>query len=208
MKQLKMTSRKTPLQTRSRERVELIIASAEKLLKETDLSKVTTSRIAEEASIPVGSIYQYFKDRDEILLALGEKVLAEEDQKIAETLSAHQPGTHWRDVVRDVLEFFVEQVSNDDIHYKLDAALPNSPEWQKANMVSEMRMIEVFAAFPLFEERGFSHAEAISVSRVIVVIVTAIVTRSKGPYAQGDLGDILVQTEKMVIAYLATVFGE
>ncbi len=208
MKQTKMTSRKTPLQSRSRERVELIIASAEKLLKEIDLSKITTSRIAEEACIPVGSIYQYFKDRDEILLALGEKVLNEEDQKIATVFEEMAADTHWRTLVAGVLATFVELVSMDQIHYRLDIALSDNQEWQTANLASEERMVVLFADYYLFAEKGYRKDQALAISRVIVVVVSAIVNRSKLHCWQGDLGALLREAERMVTAYLSTVFGD
>ena len=55
---VKLTPRVAPVQARARQRVADILDAAQALL-ETD-AKVTTSTIAAQAQIPVGSIYRYF----------------------------------------------------------------------------------------------------------------------------------------------------
>lgn len=62
--------RHLPTQSRARQRVQRILACAEDMLNEGDVSALTTNALAERAGVPVGSIYQYFADRDQIVVAL------------------------------------------------------------------------------------------------------------------------------------------
>ncbi|MCG8492478.1 MAG: TetR/AcrR family transcriptional regulator [Sneathiellales bacterium] len=200
------TSRKTPLQARSKERVEKIISSAEFLLKQDDLSQLTTSRIAARAGIPVGSIYQYFKDRDEILLALGNKVLDDEDEKFTQAFQEITPHVHWKEAISGLLSAFHKIVREDDTHYRLDIALSDNPNWQKANLLSEKRIVELLASYPLFDEKGLSEQHKKSIAQTLVITVSAIIFRSKSRYWTEEVGHLVEESRKMVTAYLDTVF--
>ena len=74
--------RRTPTQVRSRERVEKILDAASQIVVAGGVEALTTRSIAEAAEIPVASLYQYFADRDEILLALVERDTAEMDEHV------------------------------------------------------------------------------------------------------------------------------
>ena len=62
--------RREPSQKRSRERVEQILGATRSLLREQGVATITTTRIAERAGLPVGSIYQYFPDKSAIFCGL------------------------------------------------------------------------------------------------------------------------------------------
>ena len=65
--------RRFPTQARSRARVEAILKAAGALLGEVGYDGVTTNLIAERAGVPVGSIYQFFETKDDIVAALVER---------------------------------------------------------------------------------------------------------------------------------------
>lgn len=71
MKQARKTeARKAPTQERSRKMVEKILLGSKQLLADEGLEALTTSRIAAQAGISVGSLYQYFPNKLAILKAL------------------------------------------------------------------------------------------------------------------------------------------
>lgn len=65
--------RKAPRQERSRELVEWILEAATRILAADGLAGLTTNRIAAVAGISVGSLYQYFPNKDAIVVALIER---------------------------------------------------------------------------------------------------------------------------------------
>ena len=77
-----------PQQLRSIERVERILDAAATLVLGGGIDAVTTRAVAEGAGVPVATLYQYFADRDTILLALVERDVAEMDAQVAEDLAA------------------------------------------------------------------------------------------------------------------------
>lgn len=72
-----LSTRKTPSQTRSRERVQLIMEATRELLRDQGFADITTTAIAHRAAIPVSSLYQYFPNKNAILVGLYEEYLAE-----------------------------------------------------------------------------------------------------------------------------------
>jgi AcrR family transcriptional regulator len=62
--------RNVPIQARSRERLQRVLDAAEKVLAEGGAAALTTTRIAEVAGIPIGSLYHYFPDKAAIVDAL------------------------------------------------------------------------------------------------------------------------------------------
>jgi len=80
--------RRLPVQERSRERVERILDAASEIVLKSGVDALTTRQIATHAKIPVASLYQYFSDRDAVLLALVERDMAEMDAQVADDLAA------------------------------------------------------------------------------------------------------------------------
>ena len=62
--------RKTPKQRRSREMVERLLDATAITLAERGLDDTTTNHIAEKAGVSIGSLYQYFPDKEALLDAL------------------------------------------------------------------------------------------------------------------------------------------
>jgi AcrR family transcriptional regulator len=78
--------RRVPQQVRSRDRVERILEVADELVLSGGVEAVTTRAIASAAGIPVASLYQYFADKEAVLLALVERDLGELDAQVVETV--------------------------------------------------------------------------------------------------------------------------
>jgi AcrR family transcriptional regulator len=76
------------VQRRSRERVERILDAAAGLVADHGVAELTTRAIAARADVPVASIYQYYADKDEIVLALVERDVDEMDSRVAEAVGA------------------------------------------------------------------------------------------------------------------------
>ena len=80
--------RRVPQQVRSRDRVQRILEVAGEIVVESGVEAVSTRAIAEAAGLPVASLYQYFADKEAVLLALVERDIAEIDAQIEEDLAS------------------------------------------------------------------------------------------------------------------------
>jgi len=69
----RITARKPPQQSRSRVTVEAILDGAIRVLEQEGSLAMTTTRVAQAAGVSVGTLYQYFPNRQSILDALQER---------------------------------------------------------------------------------------------------------------------------------------
>jgi AcrR family transcriptional regulator len=63
-------TRKKPQQERSRKRVQKVLQAARDLISEKGLEATTISDVAQRASVPIGSVYQFFPNKTAIILEL------------------------------------------------------------------------------------------------------------------------------------------
>ncbi len=103
------TRRRLPTQARSRERVERILDAAAQLVVTAGVDGLTTRSIADAAGLPVASLYQYFADKEAVLLALCERDMAEMDEQVARDLAtlAEGPGLSVAGLVETSMRAFV-----------------------------------------------------------------------------------------------------
>jgi AcrR family transcriptional regulator len=71
-----LSPRKTPLQARSQATVQIILQAAARVLSKHSLAGFNTNRVAEVAGVSVGSLYQYFPNKDALVTALIENAQA------------------------------------------------------------------------------------------------------------------------------------
>ena len=81
-------ARKQPLQQRSRETVAVILEAAARVLEQRGLEGYNTNAVAERGGISVGSVYQYFPNKDALTLALIAKFEATLLEKMRDAVAA------------------------------------------------------------------------------------------------------------------------
>lgn len=82
--------RKSAVQARSAVTVEALHQATIQVLIQQGLLRCTTTRVAERAGISVGSVYQYYPNRDALLAAVLEKHLERFAQTVEQTCARHQ----------------------------------------------------------------------------------------------------------------------
>lgn len=70
--------RRQPKQVRSQERVHLILDVAEQLFIDQGYEQTTTRAIAAQAGVAIGSLYQFFPDKEAIVRALAHRYFEQE----------------------------------------------------------------------------------------------------------------------------------
>jgi AcrR family transcriptional regulator len=121
--------RKRPAQRRSAETVDRILDAAARLFDERGYRGTTTNHVAEAAGISVGSLYQYFPNKDSLLVALAERHLAETAEafgaRLAE-LAAREPTID--EVTRSLVALALERNDSSQLHALLFTDAPRTPE--------------------------------------------------------------------------------
>ncbi|MFP5520165.1 MAG: TetR/AcrR family transcriptional regulator [Bdellovibrionia bacterium] len=75
---------KSPTQERSRQTVATILDACSKLLVSEGFYNVTTDKIAKEAGVSIGSLYQFFGNKESVVLAVIKKIHEEDRKLVAE----------------------------------------------------------------------------------------------------------------------------
>lgn len=82
---LVLSSRKKPRQARAKMTVDAIFEATIQLLLANGMQGLTTTRVAERAGVSVGTMYQYFPNKQALIYALNESYLERLAQKIEQT---------------------------------------------------------------------------------------------------------------------------
>ncbi|WP_067570286.1 TetR family transcriptional regulator [Nocardia acidivorans] len=97
--------RRVPRQTRSRERLARVLEVADRLMGTEGVEALTMIRVAAEAHISVGSLYQYLPDRDAIIEALAGSYLAMIESRTAALLELAR-AERWPDPTDVLIDAF------------------------------------------------------------------------------------------------------
>jgi AcrR family transcriptional regulator len=118
--------RKTPVQARSTVTVEAIAEATIQVLLTHGVDRLTTTRVAARAGVSVGTLYQYFPNKNAVLFAVLEAHL----DKVAATLIRACEASHGQPLnamVQHVIESFVDaKMERTDISmalYRISAEL-------------------------------------------------------------------------------------
>ncbi|MDR3617449.1 MAG: TetR family transcriptional regulator [Candidatus Obscuribacterales bacterium] len=129
----RISTRKEPKQTRSRQLVSDILIAAGRVLAREGAHRFTAARVAEEAGVSVGSLYQYFPNKEAILFRLQSEEWERTSGLLTNILSDKSvaPFERLRSVV---LEFVRSECEEADMRNALDDAAPlyrDAPESQE-----------------------------------------------------------------------------
>jgi AcrR family transcriptional regulator len=100
--------RRIPRQARATETVEAILEAATQILEAGGLAAFTTNAVAERAGVSIGTLYQYFTDKNELLRAIAQRELRTTLANVARVLAddSGTPEQRVRGVVRAIVNAF------------------------------------------------------------------------------------------------------
>jgi AcrR family transcriptional regulator len=128
--------RRKPRQARSQERVNRILAVAEDLFASQGYTATTTNAIAAQAQVSIGSLYQFFPDKNAILQALALRYAEMLHQALAVIDEAETPKLLLVDYVNQLIDvtdrFFVEHPSYYAIFMEVQGTVPELKEIDEA----------------------------------------------------------------------------
>jgi AcrR family transcriptional regulator len=118
MKQAKASRRREPQQRRARHTVEAVLDAVVRILKREGFAAVTTNRVAEVAGVSIGSVYQYFRDKRAIFVALHERHVRAIDHMVEAKLLEHA-SSPLDTLLRAMVEAMIEAHEGDPELYEL-----------------------------------------------------------------------------------------
>jgi len=88
MKKIQDYQRRTPRQARSQATVDSILEAAVQVLQRGGAARFNTNAVAERAGVSIGTLYQYFADKDAILLEVARREMAKPEMPLQKSLMA------------------------------------------------------------------------------------------------------------------------
>ncbi|MFD9303454.1 TetR family transcriptional regulator [Streptomyces sp. NPDC060048] len=98
------TLRRRPVQKRSAERFKRLLDACAELLDEVGYSALTTKEVARRAEVPIGTLYQFFSDREGLIGALAARNLEAFLERVTVRLEREKP-----EEIPGVVEVAVEE---------------------------------------------------------------------------------------------------
>ncbi len=164
--------RKLPRQRRSAETVDRLLDAAARIFDERGYRATTTNHVAEAASVSIGSLYQYFPNKDALLVALAERHIDAVAHQFGERLSVLRRERPALDAtVRSLVDLTVELNDTSRLHAILFTECPRTTALEeRLGRFSDLLTNEV--AWHL-ERTGSGGADAALRARLVIAAVDA-----------------------------------
>ena len=197
--------RKQPLQARSRDTVDVILKAAARLLAAKGYAATTTNHIAEHAGVSIGSLYEYFPNKDALLVALMDDHLREGETIMAQAAGAMMPyGDDVESVVQGFVRAMVDFHARDGaLHRVLFEEAPLPPRIRRRLSDLEQRVTDWVEAW-LRAHPGATKRDPTLAAAVVVQTVEGLTHKLVVYGEPGDDMDVyLREMVTLVTAYLA-----
>lgn len=201
--------RRQPQQARSQERVKHILDVAEQLFLEIGYESTTTRSIASRAKVSVGSLYQFFPDKEAILKALAIRYLQMQYQRF---LDLHTPETvtlplsSYVDRTIDVFDRFYTDYPGSRAIFE---QLLDTITWSAIEKIDdfEYQVIDEFARFFHSRKPSLSMAKCERIAMVITKTISELLWLS----LSGDREfrqELIAETKLLTLSYLQQYLDE
>ncbi len=95
--------RRNPKQARAQATVNAVLEAAFQILEEDGEARLTTNLIAERAGVSIGTLYQYFEDREAILAAMGQRQAEATRERITNIILESPETSSVRAIVKAIM---------------------------------------------------------------------------------------------------------
>ncbi len=173
IRKIELQPRKQPRQQRSRQMREDILTAAVRVLQKEGALRFTTPRVAEAAGVSVGSLYQYFPNKQALVFAIHTRTVELAWAQVQQILDHRRwsPRTKIRRVAR--LFFFEESAEV----AQMGAALQDAEIFfsdQPEHRAMQEKVLRRFTRFVREVSPGASAAQARFGARLLVVTLESV----------------------------------
>ncbi|MCB0941801.1 MAG: TetR/AcrR family transcriptional regulator [Mycobacterium sp.] len=105
--------RRSPSQQRSRDRVERILDAAAAIVEDEVLDALKVIDIAKRAGVPLGTLYQFFARKDDIVYALAERFAQRFADVLESSLAGLDTDCEWHELLDLLLDAYTAYYRNE-----------------------------------------------------------------------------------------------
>lgn len=196
-----VSPRKFPRQERSRRTVERILDAAARIFHEQGYAGATTNDIADEADVSVGSLYQYFPNKDALLVALTKRHIESAAAGLTDLLSGLSAKNGFDVILHAVVDFLVEQHELDELHLLVMHRAPRTHEINLELERARSQLVDLTSQL-LMPRIGDPQRRAL-IARMVVATIDAsvhdvILSQQKGTARRSAI-DLTITTALSII---------
>lgn len=114
---------RTPTQIRSRATVDAILDAAIVILRDEGIDGFTTNKVATKAGVSIGSLYQYYANKEALITAIVLRVHGEVDRRILDAMASVH-GDLEMGIDRILTEVMRQRLEDPRLYRALDAFVP------------------------------------------------------------------------------------
>ena len=193
--------RKSPRQERSRLTVERILDAAARIFQDQGYAGATTNEIADEAEVSVGSVYQYFPNKDAILVALTRRHIETATAGLVDLVLGLSPEGGIRETIRAVVDFLVEQHDLDELHLLVMHTAPRTYEINVELEGAKKQLVDMTSHF--LSSQYSDDRERLLVAQMVVATIDGgvhdVILRQPRGAARQSAIDLTVDTAFSII---------
>lgn len=199
-----MNKRRVPQQERARKTVVKILTAAQEILENEGEYKFTTTHIAKTAHVGVGTLYDYFPDREAIARALLDDIASREAAQIDESLTKLAEVKSFKTLAQELVSL-VYGLYRD--HAKLYDALWEIAKGSHAayERPGERKIVDAVSRilFARRKELGHKVEDPQLVAFVVVYMIEGLCSRlNHEDFAPGDHSTREAEVQRAVLQYL------
>nr|WP_319515199.1 TetR/AcrR family transcriptional regulator [uncultured Cohaesibacter sp.] len=196
--------RKIPKQERAQATVDAILEATARILEGERQASLTTNSIAELAGVSIGTLYQYFPDKNAILVALAREELTKTSQAVMESLSEPADGSALDEPIRASIRALLKGFKGRRFARGrlIEALLANGLSSELAHPV-DLAMQEILTVQARDRAKDAVHISEIRayvLTRAIVGAIRAAVMENSNHFSTKAFEDELVRMAEKMIA--------
>jgi AcrR family transcriptional regulator len=197
--------RKHASQERSRATVDALIEATARILVKEGYDSASTNRIAEQAGVSVGSLYQYFPGKEALVAAVIERHNQELMRVVRGTLAAAAE-LPLKQAVRKIVLAAVKAHGHDPkLHRVLAEQLPHTGKLDDVEVFNR----ENYALFKRLLAERRSEIRALDLDLAAFVCVTSIeslthtaVLHHSGTFSEASMQELVDEATRLIVRYL------
>lgn len=161
--------RKRPVQARSKDTVEFVIEAAARVFRREGFA-ATTNRIAREAGVSIGTLYEYFPNKQALLAALAERHVALAEREIHSALGR---ASSTQDLLKDLQAAII---ASQQFPSQAIALISSAPDIHRALQARVETLRERVLA--VLTERAADCPEPVLRARAVFAVIGELTARS------------------------------
>jgi AcrR family transcriptional regulator len=149
------------------------VEAAARVFNEAGYLSATTNGIAAEARVSIGSLYQYFPNKDALLVEIARRHISDSVAAFDQLVDGFRPTNSLRQVIGHVIDLLVGQHEHDELHLLIAHRAPRTREVEHELERAQGHLISL--ADRLLRERMPERSDHLQTAQLLVAFLDAAI---------------------------------